>query len=119
MKNDDRITYKLKKKPKQKKENDSNNSRDSLEMEIKSYKTNEKISRKKTAAGEEIKFFFNDTITDNKESKFNISPKPSIKINSKSTFNYTKEHCQLNFKEILLNYVKSPKCRNKKKKMKM
>ena len=115
MKNDDRITYKLKNKPKKKKENDSNNSRDSLEMELKSYKANEKIKRKKTAAGEEIKFFFNDAITDNKLSKFSISPKPTIKINPRSTFNFSKEQSQLNFKDILLNYVKSPKCKNKKK----
>ena len=115
MKNDDRITYKLKNKPKKKKENDSNNSRDSLEMEIKSYKANETIKRKKTAAGEEIKFFFNDAITDNKLSKFSISPKPTIKINPRATYNFSKEQSQLNFKDILLNYVKSPKCKNKKK----
>ena len=52
----------LKKNPKRnKKENDSNSSRESLEMEIRSYKQNKKISQKKTGEGEEIKFFLGDS----------------------------------------------------------
>ena len=117
MKNDmDRITYKLKKNPKKKKkEKDSNSSRESLEMELKSFKANEEISMKKTADGEEIKFFFNNPITENKKPKFKISPTSTMKINQKSTLNLLKGQNEPNFKDILLNYVKSPECKTKKK----
>lgn len=117
MKNDtDRITYKLKNyNKKAQKDNDSNNSSDSIEMEIQSFNTNKKMIGKKTDTGEEIKFFFNSPITENKKENKNNYSRPSFKINQASTFNFSKRSKEFNFKDILLNYVQSPKCKIKKK----
>ena len=113
----DRKTFKLKNYHKKKKEKDSNSSRESLEMEIKSFKNNKKISQKKTGEGEEIKFFFNESpITKKKNvSKFKLSPISSNKTNPHPTFNLLNEKNESNFKDILLHYVKSPENQTKKK----
>lgn len=119
MKNDtDRKTFKLKNPKKREKGNESNSSRESLEMEIRSYKNNKKIQRKKTGEGEEIKFFFNEPTVDkkNKLSRFNnntptissnrTNPNPILNINTKN---------ESNFKDILLHYVNSPENHTKKR----
>jgi hypothetical protein len=113
----DRKTFKLKNYHKKKKEKDSNSSRESLEIEIKSFKNNKKISQKKTGEGEEIKFFFNETPITKKSnvSKFKLSPISSNKTNPHPTFNLLNEKNESNFKDILLHYVKSPENQTKKK----
>ena len=119
MKDSDRKTFKLKKNPKRnKKENDSNSSRESLEMEIKSYKQNKKISQKKTGEGEEIKFFFNEPpqSPEKKYSKFKINPISSSRTFPKPNIKLSKGKNDFNFKDILLNYVNSPERQAKTKK---
>ena len=120
MNNDsDRKTFKLKKNPKRnKKENDSNSSRESLEMEIRSYKQNKKISQKKTGEGEEIKFFFNEPpqSPEKKNSKFKINHISSTRTFPKPNFKLSKGKDDFNFKDILLNYVNSPERQTKTKK---
>ena len=73
MKNDaDRITYRMKNnKNNSKKDEDSNSSRESIEMEIRSFTKNKKFSRRKTQEGEQIKFFFNDLPPEPPEKKNN------------------------------------------------
>ena len=116
MKNDsDRITYKIKNfGRKKKKENNSNSSRESLEMELESYRKNNKLCRRKTQAGEEIKFFFNEP-SEKKNQKINKSSISSCKTNPISRLNLPKQKNEFNFKDILLHYVNSPKCPTKKK----
>ena len=118
MNDSDRKTFKLKKNQKKEKDKDSNSSRESLEMEIKSYKKDKNISEKKIGEGEEIKFFFNEppTAKKNNVSKFKLSPISSIKTSPHSTFNLLNENNESNFKDILLHYVKSPKNQTKMKK---
>ena len=115
MKNDsDRKTFKMKNNRK-KKENNSNSSRESLEIEIRSHKNYPKISKKKTAEGEEIKFFFNDPPVKKKNSKFEIAPLSSVKTVPRPNFIVSKEKNEFNFRDILLNYVNSPECHTKRK----
>ena len=90
----DKQTFKLKKRLK-KKDKDSNSSKDSLELEMKSYRQNKK-SQKKTAEGEEIKFFFND---------LPIYKKASTLSNRRLNLNISKKKGEFDFKEILINYV--------------
>ena len=93
----DRKTFKLNKNPKRnKKDNDSNSSRESLEMEIRSYKQNKKISQKKTGEGEEIKFFFNDLPMSKRLAT-------ASNKNKLSYLNSQREKDEFDFKEILLN----------------
>ena len=117
MNDSDRKTFKLKNYHKKKKDKDSNSSRESLEMEIKSFENNKKISQKKTGEGEEIKFFFNEPPITKKKivSKFKLSPISSNKTNPHPTFNLLNEKNESNFKDILLHYVKSPENQTKKK----
>ena len=119
MKNDnDRKTFKLKNNKKvNKKEKDSNSSRESLEMEIKSHKNYPKISRKKTAEGEEIKFFFNEALlpVKKKSSKYKVPLISSVKSIPRPNLNLSKGKNDFNFKDILLNYVNSPERHSKRK----
>ena len=94
----DKQTFKLKKNPKKrKKDNDSNNSRDSLELTIKSYQENSKINHKDMGNGENIKFLFNE---------FPVNKnKISNNKNQKFTSNGQKEKEEFDFRELLLNYV--------------
>ena len=71
MKNDtDRITYKMKKNRKNKRmDEDSDSSRESLEIELESYRNNKNMCRRKTQNGEQIKFFFNDLPSESPEKK--------------------------------------------------
>ena len=113
MKNDtDRITYKMKNnKNNSKKDEDSNSSRESIEMEIKSFTKNKKFSRRKTQEGEQIKFFFNDLPPEPPEKKNTkySSFISSCKTNPPALLNYSKTKNESNFKDILLSYVNSPK----------
>ena len=111
----DRITYRLKNSSKNKKENNSNSSRESLEKEIESFRKNKTLSRTKTQKGEEIKFFFNEHLTENKNSNCKISRLYSCKTKPIQKFNKSNKKNEFNFKDILLNYVNSPKYPTKKK----
>ena len=112
MKNDtDRITYKMKKNRKNKRmDEDSDSSRESLEIELESYRNNKNMCRRKTQNGEQIKFFFNDLPSESPEKKNTKSnPISSSKTNPPALLNLSKKKIEFNFKDILLNYVNSPK----------
>ena len=105
----DKETFKLKKNPKRKKkEKDSNSSRDSLELTIKSYQENSKINQENMESGESIKFFFNEfPINKNKSS--------TATSNKRYQNNIKKEKEEFDFKELLLNYVNQTGRANDKK----
>ena len=104
----DKQTFKLKKNPKKrKKDNDSNNSRDSLELTIKSYQENSKINHKDMGTGENIKFLFNEFPVN----KTKISNNKFPKLNP----NGHKEKEEFDFRELLLNYVNQTGRTNEKK----
>ena len=105
-KSSDKMTFKIKRKP-QKKEKDSNSSKDSLELEMKSYRQNHK-SQKKIGEGEEIKFFFNDLPMSKRLAT-------ASNKNKLSNLNSQREKDEFDFKEILLNYVSQSKRTNEKK----
>ena len=87
----DKQTFKLKKNPKKrKKEKDSNSSRDSLELTIKTYQENNKINQKDIGNGENIKFLFNEF---------------PVNKNKISNNKNKKEKEEFDFRELLLNYV--------------
>ena len=97
----DKQTFKLKKKRKKRnKEKESNSSRDSLELTIKTFQNNNKIIEKETEEGEKIKFFFNELPSTKKNINL-ISDRKQQKLNIKSQ----KEKEEVDFREILLNYV--------------
>ena len=108
---DDSVTYKMKKKKNNGKENISNSSRDSLEKEILSYGSNI-ISKTGSSKGEEIKFNFNppSSQTMDKKSKSLFS----CKTIRKSKENEKDEKNVCNFKDILINYMNSPQIKSKK-----
>ena len=91
----DKETFKFRKNnKKRKKEKDSNSSRDSLELTIKSYQENSKINHKDIGNGENIKFLFNEfPVNKNKTNK-------NQKLNSNE-----KEKEEFDFSKLLLNYV--------------
>ena len=93
----DKETFKLRKNnKKRKKEKDSNSSRDSLELTIKSYQENSKINHKDIGNGENIKFLFNEfPVNKNKTNK-------NQKLNSNEK---EKEKEEFDFSKLLLNYV--------------
>ena len=98
----DKQVFKFKKDSKKRKEEkESNSSRDSLELTIRSYKNNNKITQKETEEGEKIKFFFNELPT-NKNNRFATA---SNKKFQKANINFQKEREEFDFREILLNYV--------------
>ena len=104
----DKQTFKLKKNPKKrKKDNDSNNSRDSLELTIKSYQENSKINHKDMGTGENIKFLFNEFPVN----KTKISNNKFPKLNP----NGHKGKEEFDFRELLLNYVNQTGRTNEKK----
>ena len=117
MQNDtDKITYKLKRTPKRnKREKESDSSRESLEMELESF-NNKNMTKKKTADGEEIKFFFNLPPEKSKKTKPAIcTSKTMPRFSLNLPFN---ENNELNFKDILVNYINSPELKAKKNKFK-
>lgn len=91
----DKETFKFRKNnKKRRKEKDSNSSRDSLELTIKSYQENSKINHKDIGNGENIKFLFNEfPVNKNKTNK-------NQKLNSNE-----KEKEEFDFSKLLLNYV--------------
>ena len=93
----DKETFKFRKNnKKRKKEKDSNSSRDSLELTIKSYQENSKINHKDIGNGENIKFLFNEfPVNKNKTNK-------NQKLNSNEK---EKEKEEFDFSKLLLNYV--------------
>ena len=93
----DKETFKFRKNnKKRKKEKDSNSSRDSLELTIKSYQENSKINHKDMGNGENIKFLFNEfPVNKNKTNK-------NQKLNSNEK---EKEKEEFDFSKLLLNYV--------------
>ena len=104
MKNDepDKQVFKLKKNPKRKKnEKDSNSSKDSLELTIQSLQDNNKMPDKETGEGEKVKFFFNELPKNNANRFATTSNRKYQKLN----INLQKEKEELDFREILLNYV--------------
>ena len=104
----DKQTFKLKKNPKKrKKDNDSNNSRDSLELTIKSYQENSKINHNDMATGENIKFLFNEFPVNKTKHSNNKFPKLAS--------NGHKEKEEFDFRELLLNYVNQTGRTNEKK----
>ena len=107
-KKSDKQTFKMKKNnKKRKKEKDSNSSRDSLELTIKSYQENSKINHKDMGNGENIKFLFNE---------FPVNKnKISNNKNQKFTSNGQKEKEEFDFSKLLLNYVNQTGRTNEKK----
>ena len=99
-------------KEKNRKENTSNSSRDSIEKEIRSYESSV-ISKQGTARGEEIKFFFNppSSQTLDQKSKSLFSSKTIRKSNEKEP---KEEKNECNFKDILINYINSPQIRSRR-----
>ena len=93
----DKETFKFRKNnKKRRKEKDSNSSRDSLELTIKSYQENSKINHKDIGNGENIKFLFNEfPVNKNKTNK-------NQKLNSNEK---EKEKEEFDFSKLLLNYV--------------
>ena len=93
----DKETFKFRKNNKRRrKEKDSNSSRDSLELTIKSYQENSKINHKDIGNGENIKFLFNEfPVNKNKTNK-------NQKLNSNEK---EKEKEEFDFSKLLLNYV--------------
>ena len=93
----DKETFKFRKNnKKRRKEKDSNSSRDSLELTIKSYQENSKINHKDIGNGENIKFLFNVfPVNKNKTNK-------NQKLNSNEK---EKEKEEFDFSKLLLNYV--------------
>jgi len=93
----DKETFKFRKNnKKRRKEKDSNSSRDSLELTIKSYQENSKINHKDIGNGENIKFLFNEfPVNKNKTNKNQI-----LNSNEKE-----KEKEEFDFSKLLLNYV--------------
>ena len=93
----DKETFKFRKNnKKRRKEKDSNSSRDSLELTIKSYQENSKINHKDMGNGENIKFLFNEfPVNKNKTNK-------NQKLNSNEK---EKEKEEFDFSKLLLNYV--------------
>ena len=89
----------IKKKKKGKKDKESNSSRDSLELTIKSLQESNKMNENKTGDGEKIKFFFNE-FPSNKVKRFQTASHKRLQ-----NINIHKEKEEFDFKEILLNYV--------------